>query len=68
MSGDSSPQPDPKQATGTRLLWCSACGRTQVCSADDLLGYARDGWPRCCNDVMAYFVRANPEMPDDTQT
>ena len=29
--------------------------------------YTREGWPRCCGDVMSYFVQADPEMPDSSQ-
>jgi hypothetical protein len=50
--------PAPERAR--RLLRCTACGRTVECHARDLERYVRDGWPRCCREVMAYFVEAEP--------
>lgn len=41
-----------------RVLLCNACGRRMDCSAEQLLGYTREGWPRCCGQVMAFFVEA----------
>ncbi len=35
------------------ILRCVACGRTEPCTADELLRFAVNGWPRCCGDVMA---------------
>jgi hypothetical protein len=61
---------DPK-ATGTRrLLHCDVCGRAVVVADDDLLRYAREGWPRCHGEVMAYFTESGraAEADDDTVT
>jgi hypothetical protein len=53
--------PDSK-ATGTRrrLLHCDVCSRAVVVADDDLLRYARGGWPTCCGEVMAYFTEGEP--------
>jgi hypothetical protein len=50
------------------LLWCSACGRADECAPADLLRYTREGWPRCCGQVMAYFAEAERPASDDTKT
>jgi hypothetical protein len=49
-----------------RLLRCGACKRTADCTADELLGYARSGWPKCCDEVMTLFTSTEPPGPDDT--
>jgi hypothetical protein len=37
------------------------------CSAADLLRYTREGWPKCCEQVMALFTEAVWPPPDDTK-
>lgn len=39
-----------------RALQCNACGRWVDCSAEQLLNYTREGWPRCCGRVMALLM------------
>jgi hypothetical protein len=46
-------------------LWCGACGRVEECPPDAFDRYARDGWPRCCGQVMSYFREPDPTGPDD---
>jgi ribosomal protein S14 len=43
---------------GRRLLRCPVCGRADEVTQDDLMRHARDGWPKCCGQVMAYFMEA----------
>jgi len=45
-------------ADGTRLVRCEKCGRSEVVSATDVVGYIKGGWPRCCGEAMTYFIRA----------
>jgi hypothetical protein len=55
--------PDESHQTGSggkTALRCSACGRTQACSAADRLRFTRQGWPRCCGEVMDYFAHSTP--------
>jgi DNA-directed RNA polymerase subunit RPC12/RpoP len=58
-----SPEPttDPR-----RLLRCLACGQTTEVINTDLLRYTRQGWPKCCGHVMAYFTQA--ERPTEAGT
>jgi hypothetical protein len=51
MSSDLSPDP-------RRLLRCSTCGRTDAVTQADLVGYTRAGWPKCCGQVMGYFLES----------
>jgi hypothetical protein len=39
-----------------RIIRCNACGLTVECTAGDLLQYTREGWPRCCEQVMTFFT------------
>ena len=55
------PTPEPR-----RLLRCPACRRTDDVSHADLMRHTRDGWPKCCGQVMAYFAEA--ERPADVGT
>ncbi|MBN9120670.1 MAG: hypothetical protein J0I06_16220 [Planctomycetes bacterium] len=50
-----------------RLVRCDACDRTVGCSATDLLRYTREGWPRCCGQVMALFTETGRPEADDTK-
>jgi uncharacterized Zn finger protein len=45
---------------GRRFLLCDACGRADEVTRADLRRHARDGWPRCCGEVMDYFMQAPP--------
>jgi hypothetical protein len=49
---------------GRRFLLCDACGRADEVTHADLVRHARDGWPRCCGEVMDCFTQAPP--PDRT--
>ena len=49
-----------------RLVRCDQCGRADECSASDLLRYTREGWPKCCGNVMALFSEAEKPGSDDT--
>ena len=46
-----------------RLVRCFACERSEGVSSDDLQGYMQSGWPRCCGEVMTYFMEA--DRPDE---
>jgi hypothetical protein len=50
-----------------RLVRCDSCERMVECSAADLLRYTREGWPKCCGQVMALFTEAARSEPDDTK-
>ena len=53
--------------TGSRrLVRCDQCGRSNECSASELLRYTRQGWPKCCGQVMGLFIEAEKPGPDDT--
>lgn len=49
-----------------RLVRCDQCGRSDECSASDLLRFTREGWPRCCGQVMVMFIEAEKRGPEDT--
>ena len=49
------PAPSPHE------VQCGVCGRSTDCTPADLLRFARDGWPRCCGEVM--FLLADPVPP-----
>jgi len=40
------------------LLRCDKCSRTVECSVDNAFHYSTTGWPKCCGEVMLYFVQA----------
>ena len=42
-----------------RLVMCHTCGRTEAVAAADLPGYMESGWPRCCGEVMTYYLEAD---------
>jgi hypothetical protein len=56
------PQTDPPVAP-RRVVQCNACGRSADCTAEELLRYTRDGWPRCCGQVMAFYTEATRPAP-----
>jgi hypothetical protein len=41
--------------TSTGILVCQSCRKVVDCSLDDFLRFTRDGWPRCCGEVMAQY-------------
>jgi hypothetical protein len=49
-----------------RLLRCMACGRTVECRPHDVDRHLRDGWPRCCREMMTLFVEE--ERPTGRRT
>jgi hypothetical protein len=46
-----------------RLLECIICGQVVECSAEELLRYTREGWPRCCGQVMVFSVESISATP-----
>jgi hypothetical protein len=40
-------------------LICLNCGRTFECGAVAALAYTRQGWPKCCEEVMS--IKSPPE-------
>ena len=60
---DYAPQvPDPLR----RLLRCNTCGTTVMHTAEEMLAYTRQGWPKCCGEVMALYVESPPADADRT--
>jgi hypothetical protein len=59
LTRDHSDSPEPR-----RVLQCDACGRCEDCSADQLLRYTREGWPRCCGRAMAFYTEATHPTAD----
>ncbi len=47
------------------ILWCNSCHNTIGRHAAELLGYTREGWPKCCGEVMILYIR--PELPNVEQ-
>lgn len=47
-----------------RVVQCNTCGCAVECSADELLRYTREGWPRCCGQVMAFFTEPSRPAAD----
>ena len=52
MSTEVNPLPDG----GRRILRCPTCGRSDEVTQTDLLRRSRDGWPKCCGQVMDYIA------------
>ena len=50
-----------------RIVRCPAWGRSEPVSAQDLAGYMASGWPRCCGQVMAYYLEAAPPAATGTR-
>jgi hypothetical protein len=50
------PTPQFPAPTGRRLLRCDACGRTDDATHADLMRHTREGWPKCCGQMMDYLV------------
>jgi len=52
---------------GRSILQCAACGQTDEVTQIDVMGYMTQGWPKCCETTMGYFVEAErPIAADDT--
>jgi hypothetical protein len=63
-----SPDPFPTPVVGRQLLRCDRCKRTDEVSHAHLTRYMAKGWPRCCGEVMAYFIEAkHPSATADTE-
>jgi hypothetical protein len=43
------------------------CRRIEYVSSDDLVGYMQTGWPRCCGEVMTYFMETDGAGADDAR-
>lgn len=60
----------PPKDTSVRpagILVCHVCKKQLECSASSLLAYTRDGWPKCCDEVMTVYTRIEKAGPDDTR-
>jgi hypothetical protein len=55
------------QSNPRRLVRCDSCNGTVECSAADLLRYTREGWPKCCGQVMGLFTEGGGQSSDDTK-
>jgi hypothetical protein len=49
-----------------RIIRCNACGLTVECTASDLLQYTREGWPKCCEQVMTFFTETTRPSVDES--
>jgi hypothetical protein len=57
----------PTPVAGRQLLRCDRCRRSDELTHADLMRYMLKGWPKCCGEVMAYFVEAKrPSATADT--
>lgn len=50
--------PDP--APPAYLLWCGECGRSEGRTVAEVRGFARIGWPKCCEQTMGFFAAPDP--------
>jgi hypothetical protein len=53
------------------ILRCHHCHRSVDRTAAELLTHTRDGWPKCCGEVMTLYTAtskptADPSPTDDT--
>ena len=48
--------PPPAPSDDRRFLRCPTCGRAEHVTQSDLMGHARNGWPKCCGQVMDYIT------------
>ncbi len=60
--GGSGDRPDPALPVGRapRARWCDEC------DPEEMLRYTRDGWPKCCREVMTLFTPT--DMTELTRT
>jgi hypothetical protein len=61
---DQVPRPG-SAAAARRVVRCARCGRADERSATELLRYTREGWPRCCGQVMALLTESVSSGPGD---
>ena len=54
------PDPRPLTPTGRRLLRCDQCWLVKEVTHADLMRFTREGWPKCCQRTMGYFIEAVP--------
>jgi hypothetical protein len=66
-AGHVSRKSDPVTSRVTHLVRCAPCGRTIECAPTDALRYTREGWPKCCGQVMTLFTAAAKPDADDTK-
>jgi hypothetical protein len=57
------PDPIPPPAGGHRFLRCPTCGRSTEVNHDELMRHSRDGWPKCCGQVMDYLTPSVGRCP-----
>ena len=55
---------DPSVTTD-QLVRCDVCGRSELCTPEDLLSYTLGRWPTCCAFVMTYYKAAVFSAPDN---
>lgn len=60
------PDREPPRTAGRRLLRCDSCDRVVECTGAEVLRYTREGWPKCCGEVMTLFTEDERPAPDDT--
>jgi hypothetical protein len=55
---------DPSKGTSPKALlfawWCSVCHRREPFTLEDLVRFARDGWPVCCGQTVLGYSPAKP--------
>ena len=61
-----------------RIIRCEKCNKSEELSYQELLRYTREEWPKCCGEVVGYFIEAKkpnaraetdleqPSRPDPT--
>jgi hypothetical protein len=45
---------------GRRLLLCEKCKKVVETSREQLLNYTQTSWPKCCGEVMLFFIEFEP--------
>lgn len=56
--------PDTSHPGLFAILRCSVCHRTAEAARDDVLAFAKIGWPQCCGEFMSVLPAAKAS-PDD---
>jgi hypothetical protein len=59
------PKDTPLRPAG--LLVCHRCKKQTECEASSLLAFTREGWPKCCEEVMTLYTPADKAISDDTK-
>jgi hypothetical protein len=56
---------NPTASTGrvAGLLHCARWSHLVVCNSNELLRYAKQGWPKCCGEVMPLYT-ASEKAPE----